>query len=267
MNYTRTRSTETTTHTIHIYHGTHYFSPVPALSRAALVEPVYVQSGGSGGIRTHKSRTRVSEARAQTTAPPRPHSWRGESRALIFKETENVIPTHSQRCSIVEWLCGRLSVNQIIQFGRCTFSKNKNIFHSLEAGNRAINSSFKPANSNFPRRLLSPLHQGPSTNSQPLFMAFYTLHFLIICRIPWQCQNLTCNAIMRRSQWVHRGGTFNIYMLDRPTFKHHYTIFFNAIFTVVDASTGNSACKVVRKLVENWNLGNSFTTVNANPCI
>ena len=62
MYFIRTRSTETTTYTvtIHNYHGTHYLiiiSPIPALSRAVLVDqacvdPVYVQSSGSGGTRT-----------------------------------------------------------------------------------------------------------------------------------------------------------------------------------------------------------------------
>ena len=39
-----TRSTETTTHTMYIIIMGHIIiSPVPALSRAALVDPVYVQ--------------------------------------------------------------------------------------------------------------------------------------------------------------------------------------------------------------------------------
>ena len=60
------------------YHGTNNISPVPALSRAALVDPasvdpVYVQSSGSGEIRPHNLPLQYhSEVRALTTAPPRP---------------------------------------------------------------------------------------------------------------------------------------------------------------------------------------------------
>ena len=31
MYFIRTRSTETTTHTIHNYHGTHYYQPCPGI--------------------------------------------------------------------------------------------------------------------------------------------------------------------------------------------------------------------------------------------
>ena len=41
MYFIRTRGAETTTHTKHIFHGTLYLSPVPALSKAVLVDLVY----------------------------------------------------------------------------------------------------------------------------------------------------------------------------------------------------------------------------------
>ena len=43
MYFIGTRSTETTTHTIHIYHGTHYYQHcLSNLSRAALVDQAWV---------------------------------------------------------------------------------------------------------------------------------------------------------------------------------------------------------------------------------
>ena len=52
-------------------------NPVPALSRAVLVDqawfdPVYVQSSGSGGIRTHNLLLQYQRRELTTTAPPRP---------------------------------------------------------------------------------------------------------------------------------------------------------------------------------------------------
>ena len=51
MSFIRTRSTETTTHN---YHGMHYYQLCPGIIKGDTsgVDPVYVRSSGSGGIRT-----------------------------------------------------------------------------------------------------------------------------------------------------------------------------------------------------------------------
>ena len=76
--------------------------------------------------------------------------------------------------------------------------------------------------------------------------------------------DLTCNEILRRSYWGHRGWHFFIYHMF--TFFNLYN-FLNKIFSVVAASLECSACKISWQLVENFRLRNlwkSFATVNVN---